>query len=367
MAAPPTVVGCAWGDDCGAKLRFGGRSIPGVLGNRAVGDDIDVDDVSMWALLDIDPYYELRLFAAEGGAGTESTPHAPPLAREVIRLVTGLPELPEVLSAAMDCGVADTLPSAVAEVLNASPFQEALASPGAEPTELAGAITRAVVATAIHLGDELDGGTRAIDGQRRDELVAQVSWALAADSRGTFGRWARAGGRLAFELGASRLLERRRAVITQAVGPVAGDVLLYLARGARIRRHIADCISGLNDDVVLLAHSLGGIATFDVLVKGHFPNVRCLITVGSQIALLHELDALPSLEPGTLPDSFPVPWLNVYDNRDLLSFLAAPIFGPGVQDVVVDSRTPFPRSHSAYFGSRDFYAIVAAAVKGGSS
>jgi hypothetical protein len=50
--------------------------------------------------------------------------------------------------------------------------------------------------------------------------------------------------------------------------------------------------------------------------------------------------------------------MNVFDRRDLLAFLAEPVFGERVRDVEVDSRTPFPRSHSAYFANPAMYAVV---------
>jgi pimeloyl-ACP methyl ester carboxylesterase len=122
-------------------------------------------------------------------------------------------------------------------------------------------------------------------------------------------------------------------------------------------------VTAVDDDVVLLAHSLGGIACVDLLIAAAPPRVKGLITVGSQAPFLHELGALPGLAPqGTLPHTFPVPWINVYDERDLLSFLAEPVFGERVRDIRVDSRTPFPRSHSAYFRNEAVYAVVRSVI-----
>jgi hypothetical protein len=94
---------------------------------------------------------------------------------------------------------------------------------------------------------------------------------------------------------------------------------------------------------------LGGIACVDLLVKECLENVALLVTVGSQAPFLYEINALHSLEFGEpLPEHFPV-WLNIYDLRDFLSYVGANVFPNKVQDVLVDSKQPFPRSHSAYW------------------
>ena len=54
------------------------------------------------------------------------------------------------------------------------------------------------------------------------------------------------------------------------------------------------------------------------------------------------------------PPYLPVPWLNVYDSRDFLSFVAEPLFRrrdglASVVDLRVHSAKDFPKSHSAYW------------------
>ena len=79
------------------------------------------------------------------------------------------------------------------------------------------------------------------------------------------------------------------------------------------------------------------------------PEVALLVTVGSQAPFLYEINALHSLRYGQpLPPHFP-PWLNIYDLRDLLSYIGAGVFPNRTQDVLVDNRQPFPHSHSAYW------------------
>ena len=54
------------------------------------------------------------------------------------------------------------------------------------------------------------------------------------------------------------------------------------------------------------------------------------------------------------PPRLAVPWLNVYDSRDFLSFVAEPLFRrsdglASVVDLRVHSGQDFPASHSAYW------------------
>jgi hypothetical protein len=148
------------------------------------------------------------------------------------------------------------------------------------------------------------------------------------------------------------------------VGP-AGDILLYQGRGDGIRKFILDEIKKCTGTVVLLAHSLGGIACVDLLVLHRMSQVQLLITCGSQAPLLYELGALHSLafqervpRADRLPKDFPT-WLNFYDLRDFLSYVAAPVFANGrISDVKVDNRLPFPESHSGYWRNADVWERV---------
>ena len=55
--------------------------------------------------------------------------------------------------------------------------------------------------------------------------------------------------------------------------------------------------------------------------------VEACVTVGSQAPLLYTFDAIPSMPYDEAdPPQLAVPWLNIYDSRDFLSFLAEPLF-----------------------------------------
>jgi len=148
-------------------------------------------------------------------------------------------------------------------------------------------------------------------------------------------------------------------VLSDVTCPVAGDILLYQSRGAAIRRFIRDQITAVQGPVVLLAHSLGGIACVDLLVLEPLPTVKGLVTVGSQAPLLYELDCLTSRRFGEpLPDHFP-PWLNLYDRHDFLSYIGAEVFPDQVTDVEVTSGQPFPVAHSAYWSNPAVWSAIA--------
>jgi hypothetical protein len=157
-----------------------------------------------------------------------------------------------------------------------------------------------------------------------------------------------------------------RGKLTDAAVPGAGDILLYQAKGQPIRDFIRRRVECVKPPVVLLAHSLGGIACVDLLVREELPSVATLVTVGSQASFLYELNALESLAFGEpLPSTFVRRWVNIYDARDFLSFRAAKVFpvsgegGPEVVDYWVDNKLPFPNAHSGYWDNANTWDIVA--------
>lgn len=102
------------------------------------------------------------------------------------------------------------------------------------------------------------------------------------------------------------------------------------------------------------------------MIQGGLPNVRGLITAGSQAPLLHEFGALKTLAqsaefPTKLPQHFP-PWLNICDENDLLSYCANRIFGCEV-DQFVNSMLPPIAAHSAYWKLDRTWELVCGFIK----
>lgn len=360
------VIGCHWGDAAGARLHAGGISVPDYDATRGLpAADMDgLDEVALWGLLYHDPLIELRVVAGALGNPGELAPHEVPPAERVAQRLRILIRDRDVLDRIEAAGLAATVPSAVTTILSAPAATSALDGL-AGPDGVAGhadaidLVVRAVVAEATVTSGPVPG-----DGSARDVLVRYVSLRLADE----LGWGSRSAGlavgavvaKLALRFGIARAVERRRGTLTDAAYPAAGDVALYLARGAPVRELIRSCVRSAEGPVTVLAHSLGGVASVDLLASTPLSQVALLVTVGSQAPVLYELGALPSLEFGApLPEHFPN-WVNVYDPRDLLAYIAAGVFPGRAEDVRVDSRQPFPWAHSAYFTNPALYTDLAA-------
>ncbi|MEH1789973.1 MAG: hypothetical protein V7L23_31515 [Nostoc sp.] len=220
-------------------------------------------------------------------------------------------------------------------------------------------IARAVVAQAMFLSEQQEKFPPILtDAQLRDKVVELLTLALTEAELGLGGWLLKPLVELA-QHGGTNYVRGNRLELTDKISPMPGDVLLYQTRGEKIRAFIQEQIAQVEPPVVLTAHSLGGIACVDLLVQQQLSQVELLVTVGSQAPFLYEINALYSLEYGQLlPEHFPQ-WLNIYDLRDFLSYVGNRIFPERVQDVVVDSKQPFPRSHGAYWtNAKTWEAII---------
>jgi hypothetical protein len=155
--------------------------------------------------------------------------------------------------------------------------------------------------------------------------------------------------------------EDRRDVLFDMLGPqLLADVIGYHAHRASIldvlRAELSRAaILARGRPVLPVALSLGGVALIDLLCDWPDVPVEACVTVGSQAPLLYTFDAIPSLPYDEHdPPDIPVSWLNIYDSRDLLSFVAEPLFRrtdglASVVDLRVRSGKDFPGSHGAYW------------------
>jgi hypothetical protein len=356
------LVPCLWGDAFGAKLRADGASIPRYRQTKGTEDQPSViEEQDRWELLAEDPLLELRLLALH--------PPAPPppfdprgaqppsqILRERIRTFKPSDHLKQDLSKAAFSAAA--LETARQRVVEAPAYDKALKTSSEDLGEFRLAWARAVIATM--LAEKVDAspvGVDAIDSQSLSRLATTLADEVGNQPKGLLGDWLND----ALSAVGTRLLVSRRGRYSDAVVPFIGDVLVYQGNGQPIRDLIARCIQGAGDGtpVVLLGHSLGGIACVDLLAEKPYPAVKLLITVGSQSPLFYELDALQKLRFGQpLPGHFPR-WLNIYDQRDFLSYVAQPVFKDRrVADVEVNNRERFPRSHSAYWSNPNFWDVV---------
>ncbi|WAZ26015.1 alpha/beta hydrolase [Streptomyces cinnabarinus] len=371
---------CYWGTEFGATLHAGGASVPG-LRPLAAADVEDDPETAEWLLLLTDPLCELRVLAELGGGSGEDDEddgaevfRLPGLrsAGEAVRDCLG--ELPrdldpgdELAVLLRETGLADGYRYALDTVADSDEFHDAVlaAEDDATAAELVRLTGRAVV--AVLLSEARD--TTLCTGDERDKLVDVLGDRLGGIGRGVLTRTAGVLFKLAQRLTPQSVLDGKRGEVTSDKASEIGDILRYQARGEHLRAHLEKVIGRSPEPPVLIGHSLGGIALVDTLALAARRQpplpVRLLVTVGSQAPFLHELGALAGLEPGAaLPSGFP-PWLNIYDRRDLLSYLAEPVFPDDarVTDHEVRSRQPFPLSHSAYWRLQPVFERIAQALR----
>ena len=160
---------------------------------------------------------------------------------------------------------------------------------------------------------------------------------------------------------ATNYFENRRDVLLDLIGAqMMADVIGYGSHResvhAVLRAELNRAVAGARGRPVLpVALSLGGIALIDLLASWPEAPVEACVTVASQAPLLYAFDAIPSMRyDEASPPYLQMPWLNIYDTRDFLSFVAEPLFRrsdglASVVDLRVQSGRDFPRSHSSYW------------------
>ena len=163
-----------------------------------------------------------------------------------------------------------------------------------------------------------------------------------------------------------KVVQYWRGPFSTAIQPFVGDIFRYLAFGEPLRRFIANQILSARPPVVLVGHSLGGIACLDLLAREPGLPVAHLVTIGSQGSQLYRMGALPGLpDEQTLPAGFPC-WTNVYSRHDLLSYLAGQVFGHSqVTDVEISGAQTMPAAHSDYFNRPALYELLASSHDAG--
>ncbi|OPF78218.1 hypothetical protein VT50_0220130 [Streptomyces antioxidans] len=400
------VARCFWGEEHGASLGLGGASLPVRTKNRGAGDDglLDEDDpLAVWALLEVDPLAELREFAQAVRDDDEETGFVPgrvdpwETIADKVRALTLESVAPRsaasAASVAPEAGKPELAPGSAAPaagqpggglprlIADLAPHLDEAADRVAD--EISGSLggtspadgiepiaARAVYALAVQRaeGPYRDDDPLAVDGADRDAVVGALTERLGGTDRSGFVAGAAKGVAVralnSYLSPLSSLARTFRGGITKGSVPASGDILRYQVRGAgvraAIRAAVRDATESGDGPVVLLAHSLGGIACVDLLAEPDPPaGVELLVTVGSQAPFLYELDALTALrrdEP--LPAAFPR-WINVYDEQDLLGFVGEKVFPGRVTDLRVNTRQPFPRAHTSYFAHQRLYDLLA--------
>ncbi len=362
------VLPCYWGD-LGSQLGAAGQSIPAYDSTRrSLNLEADIIhsqsySIALWQALLVDPLHELR------SLGLKPHTFVPPfqqtqgqqLIQEGLQL-----ELSEPLRALLLRGGIEpaTFDTARREVLVSQALRTALGDANEDLGEYLAAMARAWIATAanhahadkLQSTGELWWPALVLDVDLRTLTEKLLIEALGGEERGV-AQWVMHHLSWPLRWGFTQWGANRRGAFSDAAYPIAGDIMLYQARGEAIRARIRDHILAAAKPVHLLAHSLGGVACVDLLATEALP-VQQLITVGSQAPFLYEINALPCLPFGhPLPASLP-PWLNIYDRRDFLSYIGASVFTGRIVDRCVDNRQAFPASHSAYWWNSEVWEAI---------
>lgn len=166
--------------------------------------------------------------------------------------------------------------------------------------------------------------------------------------------------------------DRRESLMDSVGAQLLADVIGYQLHRDSIQRVLRSELSKTaraagKRPVLPVALSLGGIALVDLLATWRDAPVQACATVGSQVPLLYAFNAIESMPyDEASPPFLPVPWLNVYDSRDFLSFVAEPLFRrsdglASVVDLRVTTGKDFPRSHSSYWEQAAVWDAIATA------
>jgi len=177
--------------------------------------------------------------------------------------------------------------------------------------------------------------------------------------------------------------------LTQQSLPFIADVIVYQSHSyrekihARVRevicRELGDKAGTVDQPVKVIAHSLGGVVTFDMACLNHEPlHLEALVTLGSQPGFFHLLDPREGV-PAFEGEAVPVPatigrWTNVWDEYDMLGFATDEVFrlhdGSAPLDVRVRATRSrlkgglLMRSHLRYFTNNDTAEAIAVTMEG---
>jgi len=356
---------CLWGDPLGARLNFEGASIPtydDMPGHVQSKSEAEFVEQAAWRMLSEDPLFELRILQSVPAPRRELGPGEKSLGRISFSLFEQLHPCDEIVGLLREKGLDNYWKTSHAELANNPEFPQILASVNRDPRELSRALARALVATLIDIA--VEDGHSPISGTTRADLVDLLIPHLGGQALAPFDWITRPLIGIAKSIGASFATykaRRSRRALTDAAFPCAGDIVLYQAHGEAIRRFIGDRIRERTNDLIVIAHSLGGIATVDLLIQENLSDrVKGIVTVGSQAPFLYEIDALVSLRShAALPTHFPKRWLNIWDPNDFLSYIGEGVFGrDSVKDFMVHSRLSFPESHGAYWDQREVWTEI---------
>jgi hypothetical protein len=345
---PCRVESCDWGDVLG--IDFDGLSLP-ELPERTAEEEAQA---YRWEYLQLDPLFDLRLWCTPAAEPAKQKwgvkDSAAVLWDKSISTFTADFERRVALVELLRNNQAEEffLPAWNKVVLTGLP-KTAFAAAGDEGAAVARVFAEAVVAQMMHDAAAAKPPV-AISPRVGGKIITLLLFEWRQQVKGIKDLFARF-----FGSATKTIIRPLRTGASRAIAPAIGDILHYQAVGKDIRGLIRKKIETIAGDTFVLAHSLGGIACFELMVEARrqdaseLGGVKGLITAGSQAPLLYELGALRELPRAAgLPKGFPA-WLNLYDENDLLSYRANRLFAPVQPDKQVDSMLPPLEAHSGYW------------------
>ena len=373
---------CYWGEEHGSNLNEGGKSIPTFDTNRSIDGFLSEEDykIGLWNLLYQDPLFELGILSLRESESQSIL--SPKTAGKVLeQTLENFNPSQTLLYQLAEAGINQAVfMQAKKSILDDNNYQNAIHQAQPPLGDYRFAIAKALVAQSAIFVSRQDGAQAlCFTGKRRDQIVDQIVSEIGGSERGPVD-WVKnlLQEKLPKFLDSAKnitinsvlqiptsLALRKRGSLSESVAATTGDVILYQARGQGIRDFIRSKIQEIKhqeptNPLILLAHSLGGIAAVDLLLESNPPEIDLLITVGSQAPLLYEWNALVNMEyklGAKLPDDFPR-WLNIYDEKDFLSYVGAGIFPDQIEDKKVSNGQPFPASHGAYWDNQMVWEII---------
>jgi hypothetical protein len=174
--------------------------------------------------------------------------------------------------------------------------------------------------------------------------------------------------------------ESFRLAVAVPAATFLGDVLVYQRNRDKIHARIKDAISERAPEsgtearpIKVIAHSLGGVISFDAAVRVEGPlHIKALLTFGTQPAFFHVIDPRHPLLaysrgfPVTLPPTIGR-WTNIWEPLDPLAFTVGTVFrlanGDPPKDIPIyngASRLILAKgwTHSTYWESEDVVQAI---------
>jgi len=371
---------CLWGESHGSRLIDGGRSIPGFTLHSDLPDVPDIEDkngkeILKWWLLCQNPSFQIDQLWEKRDQNMAPRPFA-----KWCQLRDGISNYrpSDKVNDILGDKLRDHWSESFKAVIDRENWVETTPDEDQSVEDFFSDFAQYTVESIIAelTLRALASGIPPLTVEKRGELISTLIDDLNARTRGVSDwfeaiskpmKWLLLKSYSAGDLMISGIVRRPvvRNFVTDNTHEAIGDILYYQVHGRKIRDFIASSVEKAEPPVFILAHSLGGIASVEMLVERNTSGrVAGLITAGSQSPLFYEMNCLATLErtsdeSNPLPCYFPA-WLNFYDQNDYLSYAAAPVFGESrVRDHQVISHQPRLIAHSAYWNQNAVWREIA--------